>query len=369
MAKKIKIKNPAPDSIELWLAEIAMAFKASEKFIQSATRVPIKELPNLLPWQMAPLFALGARGLGQNEDLLDEAAGYAFSSLEQYFPPDQAVPPPPPAVAFAFCYVGAHLGLDLVTEAEADQVLDTVEANEDSLESMIAKAEAILKENNPFEMFMLGTPPADAPKKATPKGKSGKKAAGKRTATDEIYVLEVSIEDIKPRIWRRLAVPGDFTLAQLHVAIQVAMGWSDTHMHEFEIGEQTYVPSDPDGEMDWDEEDLDESEARLSEVAGREGFKFRYTYDFGDDWLHKVEVKKIEPPQPGQQYPRCLAGRRAAPPEDCGGPSGYWELVNALQDPKNPKNEEVLDGVGDDFDLEECNLDLINARLGGMGEI
>lgn len=362
MDKKIKVKNPAPDSIELWLAEIAMAYKASEKFMQSAARVPNREIPDLLPWQLAPLFALGARGLDRHEKLLDEAAGYAFSSFEQYFPVSEAVPAPPPAVAFAFCYVGAHLGLDLVSEEEADQVLDTIEANEDTLESMIDKAEAILKQNNPFDMFMLGIP-SGAGNAGEKTDKAGEKqTAEKKTGTqNDIFVLEVSLENVKPRIWRRLAVPGHITLAQLHQVIQVVMGWSDSHLHQFKIGQHAYVSPDSGLDLDWAEGKRDESEVRLSDVAGTEGVKFQYTYDFGDDWRHKLEVKKIEPPQPGMQYPRCLAGKRSAPPEDCGGASGYWEISTPEED--SNESDEYLAEMRKNFDPEAFDIDKINARL------
>lgn len=366
MAKKIKPKNPPPDSLELWVAEIAMAFCGSQQFMKLPMLSTLADANSMQPWHVAPLMALGARGLSEREDLLDEAAGYAYSSFEQNFNVDDA-DALPPSIAFAFVYVGAHLGLDIIDEKRADEIMDLVEANQDALDLMIEKAKTMFKEDNPFNFFMLeggeGAPSEGAPKAKKARKGGSKKASAKPVKTEQVYVLEISLQDIKPRIWRRIAVPTEFTLEQVHDVIQTAMGWQHAHLHEFEIGGQSYGEPDPDDTMGWSDDMLDDSTVRLGELVKEEGDKFHYTYDFGDDWRHQIEVKRIEAPKEGVQYPHCEAGKRAAPPEDCGGPYGYMDVLKALKDPKNKKYAELLEWVGKDYDPEECDLPRINAKL------
>lgn len=190
------------------------------------------------------------------------------------------------------------------------------------------------------------------------------KKAAKTKAPESIYVLRIELAHLKPAIWRRLEVPAHITLAQLHRVIQMAFDWDDSHMHGFEIGGQRYGAPMPDPfgmEMD----DLDERKFRLDQVAGA-GNRFTYTYDFGDDWIHLVKVEKILPPTPGVRYPRCAAGKNAAPPEDCGGPWGYTEMMQALADPTHPERDELLEWVDEDFDPREFDGDELNAGLGRL---
>ena len=159
-------------------------------------------------------------------------------------------------------------------------------------------------------------------------------------APESILVLRVDLARVKPAVWRRVEV-ADITLARLHHVIQMAFDWTDSHLHGFEIGGQRYGPRMPElfgMEMD----DLDERKFRLSDVASA-GSRFTYTYDFGDDWHHLIKVEKVLAPTPGAHYPRCSAGKSAAPPEDCGGPWGYAELRQALADPRHPERDEILE--------------------------
>ncbi len=150
-------------------------------------------------------------------------------------------------------------------------------------------------------------------------------------------------------------MPADVTLAELHNVIQAVMGWADYHLHEFDVGGARYGPED-------DEKDLfgvqveDETCVTLEMVARRVGVKLGYHYDFGDDWVHRLSVQKIEPAEPGQSYPLSLPGKRAAPPEDSGGPHFYEDFLEALRDPSHPDHEEKVDWVGD-FDPEYFNLE------------
>lgn len=171
----------------------------------------------------------------------------------------------------------------------------------------------------------------------------GSKTPGRGT----IYQLQITLLDTKPRIWRRVVVDGAATLGQLHEVIQAAFGWWNYHLHEFEIDGKRYGMPDPDA--DWGEPARDESEVRLDRVA-ENGTTFDYVYDFGDNWHHRIVVEKVLPADSATTVPACTGGRRAGPPEDCGGTWGYRELLEILVDPTHPEHEERLTWLGGSFD-------------------
>ncbi|MBI3106125.1 MAG: plasmid pRiA4b ORF-3 family protein [Candidatus Rokubacteria bacterium] len=175
-----------------------------------------------------------------------------------------------------------------------------------------------------------------------------------------IYQLKITLKDLRPLIWRRFQVPGDYTLDRLHRVIQRVMGWTDSHLHEYIVRGRHYgTPSD-----EWEGPPVvPERSARLCDVAPREKARFVYVYDFGDSWEHDVLVEKIVAPQPGQRYPVCLAGQRACPPEDCGGYPGYIEFVAATSNPAHPEHAEMLEWVGGAFDPWVFDLDGVNRAL------
>lgn len=183
------------------------------------------------------------------------------------------------------------------------------------------------------------------------------KAAPKSKAATTIYQLKVTLRDIRPPIWRRLLV-ADCSLTRLHEVIQVAMGWENYHMYDFEVGGLHFT--DPMGMGDLDMEDA--SRAKLSRLVTKEKAKLRYTYDFGDNWQHEVLVEKILPPEEGRKYPICITGKRACPPEDCGGPWGYMEFAEAILDPQHERHEEFLEWRGE-FDPEAFDPDAVNHDL------
>ena len=176
-----------------------------------------------------------------------------------------------------------------------------------------------------------------------------------------IYQIKVTLENIKPPIWRRLLVRSDITLADLHRIIQAAMGWWNYHLHQF-IVDGTYF-----GEPHPDYDDFldmrDERDVTLRQIVSGEGFKFRYEYDFGDSWLHQVLVEKVLAPEAGLDYPICIKGRRACPPEDVGGVWGYYGFLEAIQDPKHPEHEEYVEWIGEEFDPAAFDLDEVNRAL------
>src|SRR5262245_56149608 len=182
---------------------------------------------------------------------------------------------------------------------------------------------------------------------------------GRITPKSKIFQLKIALAGIRPPVWRRVLVPGEMTLADLHDVVQVAMGWTDTHLHEFEIGDARYGAPDP----DWDRDDVkDDARAKLFRLAAA-GSRFRYTYDFGDDWRHDITVEKVLTPEAGTRYPTCSAGRRACPPEDVGGPWGYPEFLAAVDDPSHPDHNHWAEWIGGSFDPERFDVSATNAVL------
>lgn len=174
-----------------------------------------------------------------------------------------------------------------------------------------------------------------------------------------IYQLKVSLREISPPIWRRLQVRGDITLYKLHGLLQAIMGWTNSHLYAFDVGKAEYGPPDgPSGHLV-----EDDRRARLQKVAAAEGAAFIYKYDFGDGWEHDVVVEKIIPAEADARYPICVAGARACPPEDCGGPPGYDSLIEAIANPNLPDAHDILEWVGGRFDPEAFDLMEINRRM------
>jgi hypothetical protein len=181
---------------------------------------------------------------------------------------------------------------------------------------------------------------------------------------DMVYRLKVTLKGNKPPIWRRLEVPGSITLAKLHRILQVAMGWTNSHLHSFNIGETHYQEPDPDGDPFFSmAEEKNEKRFKLQQVAFREKMKFLYEYDFGDDWEHEILVEKIFPMTDDRRHPICIKGVRACPPEDIGGMWGYYRFLKILQDPEHPEHEDMMEWAGGHFDPEQFDLDEINKQL------
>lgn len=176
-----------------------------------------------------------------------------------------------------------------------------------------------------------------------------------------LYQLKVTLQEIHPPIWRRMQIWEDATLAQLHRALQIIMGWEDYNLHEFTIGRRIYSVPDPDDDL-YEREVIDESRVRLKEAVPRVGTRFEYLYDFGDSWRHDLQLEAILLPDPEGTYPCCLAGERRAPPEDVGGSSGYQDYLEAIADPEHEEHENVLRWRGP-FDPEAFSLVVVNQQL------
>ena len=183
--------------------------------------------------------------------------------------------------------------------------------------------------------------------------------------TEKIYQLKVTLRGSKPPIWRRLLVSSKLTLFDLHKIIQIAMGWTNSHLHQFIIAGKYYsIPS----EYDWGPV-IDERKYRLGEIAPSEQSKFIYEYDFGDSWQHEILVEKILAIDPKAKYPYCLKGKRACPPDDVGGVSGFAEFLEAIKDPQHEEHETYVEWWGGQYDPEALDLDDVNQGLRDIDQI
>ena len=184
-----------------------------------------------------------------------------------------------------------------------------------------------------------------------------------KSKTSSIYQIKATLLYTKPPVWRRLLVPADMTLDQLHLVIQATMEWLDFHLHQFRLGDVTFTAEDPFGGAVADEDSIDERQVRVCDVLKRKGEKASYAYDFGDDWEHSLLLEKTLPRDPDAVYPVCIAGKRCGPIEDTGGPPGYHHMLQVLRNPKHEEYEELMESLGAPYDPDYFSLAEINERL------
>lgn len=176
--------------------------------------------------------------------------------------------------------------------------------------------------------------------------------------------LKVTLLEIRPAIWRRLLVPAHIKLPKFHTVLQLAFDWTNSHLHAFRLKDESYEAYYSET---WEDslggiERRDESKFRLCDLLHAKGDRLVYEYDFGDSWLHDVRVEKVLPAT-GPTPVSCIAGARAAPPEDCGSIPGYYQLVEAMADPKHPERAHLLDWLGEPYDPEAFNLAALDSAL------
>jgi hypothetical protein len=175
-----------------------------------------------------------------------------------------------------------------------------------------------------------------------------------------ILQLKITLNYSKPPIWRRIQISADGTFLDLHATIQDSFGWEESHLHQFIFGERSEEPVyiGPREPEDWgfEGDQLVEKETPLKDWFQQEGRKCTYEYDFGDGWEHVIVLEKILPAEPNTQYPRCISGKRACPPEDSGGLGGYEEKLEILKHPRSKYYKETRDWMGEDFDPEHFDL-------------
>ncbi|MGE5357493.1 MAG: plasmid pRiA4b ORF-3 family protein, partial [Bacteroidales bacterium] len=182
---------------------------------------------------------------------------------------------------------------------------------------------------------------------------------------ERVCVIKVTLDGIEPPIWRRLVVSASNTLERLHAILQAALGWTNSHLHVFEVeDERIGTPYELD--------DLHAIYTRsdriihVGDLVDRGVTRFAYTYDFGDGWRHTVEIEEVQARDHGSSL-RCTAGARACPPEDCGGVGGYERLLEALFDPRHEQFAELRAWVGPGFEPERFDLREVNDRLATVG--
>jgi hypothetical protein len=187
------------------------------------------------------------------------------------------------------------------------------------------------------------------------------KGAAKTMDAPAIYQLKITIADIEPAIWRRVLVPAETTLEQLHKIIQTVFGWWDYHLHQYVVDGRHYGLPDPEYSDELPEM-FDERNVTLRDVLGARAIV--YEYDFGDDWKHSVEIESATiASDPNVQYPVCTGGARACPREDCGGTPGYFRVLEILGDPMHEEYREMKTWVGRKYDPEKLDLMAIDRAL------
>ena len=179
-----------------------------------------------------------------------------------------------------------------------------------------------------------------------------------------IYQLKITLTGIEPAIWRRIQVPSTIPLCCLHDAIQAVMGWTDSHLHQFETDGKYWGVPDDDG-FDGDVEVIDESKVPVAKLLLSEGDSLIYVYDFGNNWRHSVVLEKIVSSD-APTKPICLGGKRRCPPEDVGGPSGYEEFLAVIFEPGHDEFTHFRGWAGGTFHAEQFDMMAVNYNLERM---
>lgn len=177
---------------------------------------------------------------------------------------------------------------------------------------------------------------------------------------DDIYQVHVSLMGIEPPIWRRLLLRQDMLLPRVHDVLQLAMGWTDSHLHQFKVNEVRF--GEPD--IEFEPGPIDYRQISLNQIAPGRGTTCTYEYDFGDSWKHLLVVEAELPVDSVEGHiPRCIEGSRACPPEDCGGTWGYADFLRAWREPAHPEHEANRQWSGHAFDPEAFDLERVNRNL------
>ncbi|HEY3374605.1 MAG TPA: plasmid pRiA4b ORF-3 family protein [Candidatus Aquicultor sp.] len=192
----------------------------------------------------------------------------------------------------------------------------------------------------------------------------GVKIVDMKKKFDNVYQFKIALKGIKPLIWRSIQVPETYNFWDLHVAIQDAMGWSDSHLHEFEMKDPLHgikskigIPVDDFDLFPYEHKVLPERNQKIADWFSKTNTTAKYTYDFGDDWVHDVRLEKILSRGKDFTYPRCLTGERACPPEDCGGVWGYEDLLEIIRDPNHKEYEDIIEWLDGELDSEHFSIE------------
>lgn len=172
----------------------------------------------------------------------------------------------------------------------------------------------------------------------------------------KIYQFKIELKGITPKIWRSVQLNDNTQLLDLHYAAQIAMGWYDSHLYQFEKGGVIY--GDP--EALEDDNVQDDSVVNIVDLFKAEKDAISYVYDFGDNWEHKITLEKIIEAKDPLEHMICVGGKRNCPPEDCGGIPGYLDMLETLKNPESEEYKEMIEWIGGEFDPEFFEMSIIN---------
>jgi hypothetical protein len=180
---------------------------------------------------------------------------------------------------------------------------------------------------------------------------------------DKIYQVQIVLKGAKPKIWRRILVFPTLLLSDFHKIIQVTMGWTNSHLHQFKKNGKFFTARHKNDDL-WDEMDnIDYRFMILSDFLKKEKEKIVYEYDFGDAWEHDIILEKILPVEDNVSYPVCIAGKMCCPPEDCGGIWGFANMLDILKQPKHEEYDSYIEWLGGNFDPKYFDISKINEIL------
>lgn len=183
--------------------------------------------------------------------------------------------------------------------------------------------------------------------------------------TAAVLRLKVTLDDVEPEVLRRIEVPADIKLDRLHLTLQAALGWTNSHLFEIRARDTGWGLPSP----DWPDRPLDARKAKLVDVLEDVGTKtLRYLYDFGDGWEHTIKIERMTDPEPDVAYPRLIEAAGRCPPEDVGGPWGYGEMIEALEDPGHERHAEIREWLGDDFDPHAFDPEPLKAEVAALAK-
>lgn len=177
------------------------------------------------------------------------------------------------------------------------------------------------------------------------------------------FQIRIDLARYRPKIWRRLLIRSDLPLYDFHLAIQIAMGWDNSHLHQF-IKEKKFYSERLKDDWTWDDRhNIDYDGMIISDLLLKEKDKIEYEYDFGDGWVHEIKLEKILPSDDTMKSPVCTDGALASPPEDCGGIWGYAQMLEIMKDPGHEQYEETLEWIGETFNPEFFDIITANKLL------
>ena len=185
---------------------------------------------------------------------------------------------------------------------------------------------------------------------------------------NNIIQLKITLQDTKPPIWRQILVDKSATFSELHHIIQIAMGWQNCHLFEFNINGNKIAAPNKEIDMGYEVKSMDASTLTLGSVIKSTGERFEYEYDFGDGWEHWILVEKFLPRDKNTRYQLCIDGKLNCPPEDCGGTYGFYNMLKIIKSKKHPEHKEMLEWLGGTYDKEHFDVESVNEELLSLDE-